>query len=149
MRVLLQRVRRASVKVEGQTVGEIELGLVVLLGIGATDQAADAEKLAEKIVHLRIFCDENGKFNRSLLDMDGQVLLVSQFTLYADARKGRRPNFAGAAQPERAAPLCEYFRHRLRQLGVSHVASGQFGATMEVEIHNDGPVTIWLDSIDL
>ena len=149
MRALIQRVRQASVSIAGRVEGAVDGGLVVLLGVGDGDTEADADTLAQKIVHLRIFGDADGKFNRSLLDCGGQVLLVSQFTLYADARKGRRPSFSGAARPEQAEPLCEYFTQTLRRLGVPHVATGRFGAMMQVEIHNDGPVTIWLDSDQL
>ena len=149
MRALLQRVRQASVSIEGRVEGAIEGGLVILLGVGDGDTEAQADTLAHKIVHLRIFGDADSKFNLSLLDCGGQVLVVSQFTLYADARKGRRPSFSGAARPERAEPLCDYFTQTLRCLGVAKVATGRFGAMMQVEIHNDGPVTIWLDSDEL
>jgi D-tyrosyl-tRNA(Tyr) deacylase len=146
MRVLLQRVTAGSVRVGDQVVGQIGRGLVVLVGVGKDDTEAEADWLAGKVVHLRIFNDEAGKFNRSLLDVDGDALVVSQFTLYADARRGRRPAFTEAARPESAQPLCEHFARRLSELGVRHVAGGQFGASMQVQIHNDGPVTIWLDS---
>ena len=149
MRVLIQRVTSASVSVDGQTVGAIDHGLVLLVGVGHEDAGADADALAEKIVHLRIFNDAEGKFNRSLLDVGGSALVVSQFTLYADARRGRRPSFTGAAPPQHAESLCDQFVDRLQQLGVPHVAGGRFGAAMHVEIHNDGPVTIWLDSTEL
>lgn len=149
MRVLLQRVSKGSVSVDGSVVGRISHGLVMLVGVGRDDTEADADKLAEKSVHLRIFNDEQGKFNRSLLDVGGGALVVSQFTLYADARRGRRPSFTDAASPERAAPLCDYFVNRLRRLGVANVATGTFGAMMAVEVHNDGPVTIWLDTAEL
>lgn len=149
MRVLLQRVSRASVTVDQEAVGEIRQGLVLLLGIGREDLQEQAAKLAEKIVHLRIFNDEAGKFNRSLLEVDGEVLVISQFTLYADLRRGRRPSFTEAAAPDRAAPLCDIFAAKLRGLGVRKVATGIFGAMMAVEIHNAGPVTLWLDSADL
>jgi D-tyrosyl-tRNA(Tyr) deacylase len=146
MRILLQRVSHGSVTVGGETVGEIGHGLVVLAGTTHSDGEPEAAKLAQKIVNLRIFEDDVGKFNRSLLDVAGEVLVVSQFTLYADARKGRRPSFTDAARPERAEPLIEYFAARLLALGVKKVATGRFGATMEVTIQNQGPVTIWLDS---
>ncbi len=149
MRVLLQRVTESSVSVDGETVGSIGRGLVLLVGVGEQDTAAQANRLAEKIVHLRIFNDEAGKFNLSLLDVEGEALVVSQFTLYADARKGRRPSFTAAARPDVAQPLCDHFAEQLRRLGVKHVATGTFGAMMSVQIHNDGPVTIWLDSDDL
>jgi len=149
MRILLQRVSRAAVTVGGQVVGAIGPGLVVLVGVGHSDTPALARRMAEKVVNLRIFNDEAGKFNRSLLDVGGGALVVSQFTLYADARRGRRPSFTDAAAPPIAAPLCDAFAQTLGQLGVVHVATGVFGASMQVEIHNDGPVTIWLDSSEL
>lgn len=148
MRVLLQRVTAGSVAVDGQIVGRIDAGLVLLTGIGHNDTAAIVERMAEKIANLRIFNDDEGKFNRSLLDVAGGVLIVSQFTLYADARKGRRPSFTDAARPELASPLCDLFAATFRSLNVNRVATGVFGASMQVEIHNDGPVTIWLDSAD-
>lgn len=145
MRVLLQRVSRASVTVERQIVGEIGTGLLVLLGIGQADEAVQAQLLADKIVHMRIFEDDAGKMNRSLLDISGEILVVSQFTLYADTRKGRRPSFIAAALPAQAIPLYERFKEILAAHGV-RVASGIFGAEMQVELVNAGPVTIWLDS---
>lgn len=149
MRLLLQRVTYGSVVVEGDIVGEIGVGLVVLVGTTHQDSETEATKLAQKVVNLRIFEDEEGKFNRSLLDVGGEVLVVSQFTLYADARKGRRPSFTEAARPEQAEPLITYFTEQLRSLGVPKVATGEFGASMQVTIHNQGPVTIWLDSAEL
>ena len=149
MRALLQRVTQGSVSVDGQLIGQIGHGLVILLGVGQGDSEADAQKLSEKIAHLRIFNDDQGKFNLSLLDVAGGALVISQFTLYADARRGRRPSFTNAARPDLASPLCDYFADRLRQLGVQPVEAGVFGASMAVEIHNAGPVTIWLDSTDL
>lgn len=149
MRALLQRVTHGSVRIDNQIVGEISKGFVILLGVGQADTQAQADRLADKITGLRVFTDEQGKFNLSLLDVGGQALVVSQFTLYADARKGRRPSFSDAARPEIAKPLCEYFAQKLRDLGVNRVATGQFGADMHVEIHNDGPVTIWLDTAEL
>jgi D-tyrosyl-tRNA(Tyr) deacylase len=149
MRVLLQRVTHGSVTVNQEIVGDIGAGLVLLVGTTHTDTEAEAVKLAQKIIHLRIFEDEDGKFNRSLMDVGGELLVVSQFTLYADARKGRRPSFTDAARPEQAEPLIEFFVQSLRSSGVKKVATGQFGATMQVVIHNQGPVTIWLDSNDL
>lgn len=149
MRVLLQRVSGASVTAEGRETGRIGVGLVVLVGIGAGDAAADVDRMAEKVATLRVFSDEAGKFNLSLLDVAGGALIVSQFTLYADARKGRRPSFTGAARPDVASPLVERFAQRLAALGVREIGRGVFGAHMEVEIHNDGPVTIWLDSAEL
>jgi D-tyrosyl-tRNA(Tyr) deacylase len=149
MRALIHRVTHGQVDVAGRTVGRIDHGLVILLGVGKVDTEAEVDHLAHKIVHLRIFNDEQGKFNRSLLDVGGAALVVSQFTLYADARKGRRPSFTDAADPGDAARLCDRFTDQLRRLGVSPVQTGQFGAAMAVTIHNDGPVTIWLDTADL
>jgi D-tyrosyl-tRNA(Tyr) deacylase len=144
VRILLQRVRRAAVRVAGRSVAEIGLGMVILVGIGPGDGDEQARTLAEKVANLRIFEDEAGKFNRSLLDVGGQAIVVSQFTLYADTRKGRRPSFTDAALPEQAAPLVERFADLLRQQGVP-TQTGEFGAHMLVEIENDGPVTIWLE----
>ena len=147
MRALIQRVTEASVSVNGEVVGEIKQGLLILLGVGDDDADTEAHQLAEKIANLRIFSDEEGKFNRSLLDVNGAALVVSQFTLYADTRKGRRPSFAHAAPPEQAAPLVEVFCEALRNMG-SEVATGVFGAMMKVHLINDGPVTLWLDTVD-
>jgi D-aminoacyl-tRNA deacylase len=144
VRILLQRVRRAAVRVAGRSVAEIGLGMVILVGIGPGDGDEQARTLAEKVANLRIFEDEAGKFNRSLLDVGGQAMVVSQFTLYADTRKGRRPSFTDAAPPEQAAPLVARFAELLRQEGVP-TQTGEFGAHMLVEIENDGPVTIWLE----
>jgi len=144
MRALLQRVSKASVTVEGQVISSIGQGLLILLGIGHDDGEAQAAFLAEKIANLRIFEDEAGKTNLSVLDVKGEAIVVSQFTLYADARKGRRPSFTDAALPEIAAPLVERFVELLRSRGVP-TQTGQFGANMQVEIHNDGPLTIWLE----
>lgn len=148
MRAVVQRVERARVSVGGQVVGEIGHGLVILLGVKEGDTAEDAAKLAEKVANLRIFSDEDGKFNLSLFDVSGSALVVSQFTLYGDARKGRRPSFTHAAPPEIAAPLVEHFANHLRSLGI-RVAEGEFQAHMLVEIHNEGPVTLILDTDDL
>ena len=147
MRALLQRVRRASVTVNDEVVGKIGQGLVLLLGVTKGDTEKDVDFLADKIVNLRIFSDEAGKFNRSLLDVGGEALIVSQFTLLADTRKGRRPSFIDAAPPEEAEKLFEFFVERVRAMGVG-VATGRFQQKMLVEIHNDGPVTIFLDSRD-
>ena len=149
MRILLQRVTGGSVTVDDTVVGAIDHGLVLLVGVGHDDTQPIAEKMAQKVASLRIFNDEQGKFNRSLLDVAGQALVISQFTLFADARRGRRPSFTEAAAPQLAEPLCGHFVQALRQQGVSHVATGRFGAKMHVEIHNDGPVTVWLDSNEL
>jgi len=144
MRAVVQRVTEASVSVGSETVGQIGRGLVVLVGVGHGDDEARAKQLADKIANLRIFPDEAGKFNHSVLDIGGQVLVVSQFTLLADARRGRRPSFTGAAPPEVAEPLVECFADHLRRAGLL-VATGRFGQSMLVRIYNDGPVTIILD----
>ena len=148
MRALLQRVSRASVTVDGKVAGQIGYGLLVLLGVGRDDSEIQVKMLADKIVNLRIFGDEEGKMNRSLLDINGEVLVVSQFTLYADTRKGRRPSFTDAAPPVVAEALFARFKEALAGYGLT-VASGIFGAYMTIEIRNEGPVTIWLDSEDL
>jgi D-aminoacyl-tRNA deacylase len=145
MRVVVQRVSRARVTVEGRVTGEIVTGLMILLGIGRNDTSAVAVSMAQKIAHLRIFRDDEGKMNRSLLDVKGSALVVSQFTLYGDARGQRRPSFIAAAPPEQAKKLYEEFSDALRRLGVS-VATGVFQAMMSVESVNEGPVTILLDS---
>jgi D-tyrosyl-tRNA(Tyr) deacylase len=145
MRVVLQRVRRARVTVDGEEVGAIGVGLLVLLGIRVGDTIDDARKLADKVVGLRIFADAEGKMNRSVQEASGGVLVVSQFTLYGDTRKGRRPSFIDAARPETAIPQYEAFGDAVRALGVP-VATGRFGAMMQVELVNDGPVTLILDS---
>ncbi len=144
MRVVAQRVSRASVTVEGQVVGRIGRGLMILLGVKTGDTQAEAEWLAHKIAGLRIFADDEGKFNRSVQDVGGSALVVSQFTLYGDARKGRRPSFTDAAPPEVAEPLVDRFVACLRAEGLP-VETGVFGALMQVEIHNDGPVTLILE----
>ena len=144
MRVVLQRVSQGSVHVDGKTVAEIGHGLVILTGIGPEDGEAQAQYLAEKIANLRIFADDQGKTNLSVLDVKGAAIVVSQFTLYADTRKGRRPSFVNAAPPELAEPLVEKFAEMLRQQGVP-TQTGEFGAEMLVNIQNDGPVTIWME----
>ncbi|MEP7290948.1 MAG: D-aminoacyl-tRNA deacylase [Chloroflexota bacterium] len=149
MRIILQRVRRGSVTVENQITGAVENGFVALVGVTHGDTQADAELLARKTANLRVFEDEQGKMNRSALETGAGVLVVSQFTLYADTRKGRRPSFIDAAPPEIAAPLVEYYAERLRAEGIQRIEKGVFGAMMLVEIHNDGPVTIILDSAEL
>ncbi len=148
MRIVLQRVKQSAVSIDGACHGAIEKGFLALVGFCPTDTEAVLPKLIDKLVHLRVFEDENGKMNRSLLDIGGSVLSVSQFTLYADCRKGRRPSFTGAARPELAEPLYEAFNARLREAGV-HVETGVFGADMQVSLVNDGPVTILLDSSEL
>jgi D-tyrosyl-tRNA(Tyr) deacylase len=145
VRIVLQRAKEARVKVEGNIVGEIDHGLVLLVGFTDGDDEEDLRYLAEKVVHLRIFEDEEGKMNRSLLDVKGSILSVSQFTLYGDCRKGRRPNFMAAARPEKASVLYDRFNQLLREHGV-RVETGVFGAMMQVELINDGPVTIQLES---
>ena len=144
MRALLQRVSSASVTVDHRVVGRIGRGFVVLLGITHVDGRAEAQWVAAKIAGLRVFDDEAGKMNRSLADVGGELLVVSQFTLYGDARKGRRPSFTDAAAPDRAEPLVDYFVQVLREADFA-VATGVFGAHMDVEIHNDGPVTMLIE----
>jgi D-tyrosyl-tRNA(Tyr) deacylase len=145
VRALLQRVTRAEVRVAGERIDGIGTGLVVLLGVGPNDDAAVGRALAERIAELRIFRDDEGRINRSLLDVGGDALVISQFTLFADARRGRRPGFTGAAPPELAEPLYERFCDNLAAFG-PRVGRGRFGAEMAVELVNDGPFTIWLDS---
>lgn len=149
MRALIQRVKYASVAVEGQTIGKIEQGLLVLLGVGPQDSEKEADFLADKCANLRIFVDENDKMNLSLLDIGGEMLVVSQFTLYADCKKGRRPSFIGAAAPAQADALYEYFQQKAKDAGVKKVEHGSFGADMKVELLNDGPVTIMLDTDEI
>lgn len=148
MRALLQRVSSASVSVNGRIIGQIERGLVILLGVTHGDSVVEADWLANKIAGLRLFEDDAGKMNLGLADVNGSVLVVSQFTLYGDARKGKRPSFTAAARPEQAEPLVDYFCDQLRQAGLI-VATGQFGAMMQVAIHNDGPVTLMLEKENL
>jgi D-tyrosyl-tRNA(Tyr) deacylase len=144
MRLVIQRVRRGSVSVDGKPIAQIRQGLVILVGVGQQDSENTARFLAEKTAHLRIFEDQDGKMNRSLLEIGGEALVVSQFTLYADTRKGRRPSFTEAALPEQARPLVDCFAQHLQNLGVP-TQCGQFGAHMLVSIENDGPVTILLE----
>jgi len=144
MRALIQRVRRGRVSVENRAVAEIGQGIVILLGVGSQDGEDQATYLVEKIVNLRIFEDDEGKLNNSLLDVGGQAIVVSQFTLYADTRKGRRPSFTDAAPPEIAQPLVNRFAELVRSKGII-TQTGEFGAHMLVEIDNDGPVTIWME----
>lgn len=145
MRVVLQRVSRARVSIAGDVVGDVGRGWLALLGVAPGDAADDAARLAEKVANLRAFPDAAGKMNLSVQDVAGGVLVVSNFTLYGDCQKGRRPSFIGAARPEQAEPLCRAFVTELRALGVP-VAEGRFGADMQVELVNDGPVTLILDS---
>ncbi len=146
MRVLLQRVTFGSVTVEGRIVGAVDQGFVALVGVTHSDTRAEAELLAKKTANLRVFEDEQGKMNRSALETGRGVLVISQFTLYADTRKGRRPSFIDAAVPDVAAPLVDHFAARLTAEGITRVERGVFGAMMQVVIHNDGPTTIMLDS---
>lgn len=145
MRAVIQRVSRASVEISNEVFAEIGAGLLVLLGVGGDDTSTDAEYLAEKIVNIRVFVDEEGKMNRSMLETGGAMLVVSQFTLYGDVRRGRRPSYSDAAEPEKANQLYEYFVERVRSFGVN-VETGVFQAMMKVSLTNDGPVTILLDS---
>ena len=146
MKAILQRVQRGRVSVDNEIIGQIGPGYVILLGATHGDGPAEAKKLAEKTAHLRVFEDEQGKMNRSALDVGGEMLVISQFTLYADVKKGRRPSFTRAAPPDVAEPLVAQFVNQLRQLGVENVETGVFGAHMLVDIENDGPVTIILDT---
>lgn len=148
MRAILQRVQRGHVAVDGNVVGEIGPGYVILLGVTHQDGPAEVKKLAEKTVHLRVFEDDQGKMNLSALDTGAEILVISQFTLFADAKKGRRPSFTGAAPPEIAEPLVTQFVAVLRSLGITKVQTGVFGAHMRVHIENDGPVTIILDTAE-
>ncbi len=146
MRVLLQRVTHAAVRVEGSIVGGIGPGLALLAGIGRLDTEADLQWMAKKVANLRVFSDSDGKMNLSVLEVGGGILSVSQFTLYGDARKGRRPSFVGAGDPEGAKPLHDRFLTLLAEEGVTRVQTGVFGGDMQVELENDGPVTLWLES---
>jgi D-tyrosyl-tRNA(Tyr) deacylase len=147
LRALVQRVRQATVSVQGETLGSIELGLVLFIGVGVEDTPDDARYLVERLLNLRIFADEAGRFNRSALEVGAGLLAVSQFTLYADTRRGRRPSFTQAAPPAEAEPLFIQTVELLRQSGLP-VATGRFGAEMRVALENDGPVTFWMDSAD-
>ncbi|AQX53642.1 D-aminoacyl-tRNA deacylase [Priestia flexa] len=147
MKVVVQRAKEANVTVEGEVVGEISKGFMLLVGVTHEDEMKDADYLADKIVNLRVFEDETGKMNHSLLDIEGEILSVSQFTLYGDCRKGRRPNFMGAAKPDKALTLYNYFNEQLEKKGV-RVQTGSFGAMMDVSFTNDGPVTLIIESKD-
>lgn len=149
MKAVIQRVKYATVKVDNKIIGECKQGLMILLGVIDGDTENDADKLIKKIPVLRIFEDENGKMNKSLLDIDGEILVVSQFTLAADCSHGRRPSFTASASPDIANELYEYFVGELKTAGVKSVQTGEFGADMAVELLNDGPVTIVLDSKEL
>lgn len=148
MRIVIQRVRKASVKINDEIVGEIQQGLLVLLGIEHVDSELDADYLIQKLIHLRIFGDDEGKMNLSVSDISGGLLIVSQFTLFADTKKGNRPSFIRSARPEQARPLYEYFLSQLKKEFSGKIENGVFGANMQVELINDGPVTIILDSKD-
>lgn len=149
MKAVIQRVKHASVTIDGAVKGSCQQGFMILLGVVEGDDRTDADKLLKKVPYLRIFEDENGKMNRSCLDIDGEMLVVSQFTLAADCAHGRRPSFIRAAAPQVAIPLYEYFVAGLREAGVKKVDTGEFGADMQVALVNDGPVTILLDSKEL
>lgn len=146
MKVVVQRVSQASVKVDGETVGAVEKGYMLLIGIDEADEKSDADWLIQKIINLRIFGDEDGKLNLSILDIKGEILCISQFTLIADYKKGNRPSFIKAAKPDKAIPLFEYFKEELKKSGLK-IESGIFGADMKVSLTNDGPVTIVMDSL--
>lgn len=144
MRAVVQRVSSASVTVDGEVTGEIGFGMLVLLGVTHTDTESHADRLAEKLANLRFFHDDAGKMNRSCLDIGGEVLVVSQFTLYGDCRKGRRPSYTDAAEPQKAEQLYDYFMEKMKGFGL-RVASGVFGAMMKVSLVNEGPVTLIVD----
>ena len=149
MRIVIQRVREASVKINDEIVGEIKQGLLVLLGIEHVDAELDVDYLIQKLIHLRIFGDEEGKMNLSVSNISGDLLIVSQFTLFADTKKGNRPSFIRSARPEQAIPLYDYFLSQLKKEFSGKIENGVFGANMQVELINDGPVTIIMDSKDL
>lgn len=149
MRALLQRVKNASVEIDGKIVGEINTGLLVLLGVMEGDDEGEMLYLADRVCGLRIFEDENGKMNKSVIDVDGEILVVSQFTLGADASHGRRPSFIAAAKPPVAIPLYEGFVSECSRIIKKEVPTGEFGADMQVRLQNDGPVTIWLDTKEM
>ena len=146
MKAVIQRVESAAVRVDGKTVGSCGKGYMILFGAAEGDAEAEVELLAKKTANLRVFCDENGKMNKSILDIDGEVLAVSQFTLCADVKKGNRPSFIGALEPKNAERLYDLYCEKLKELGVKRVEKGIFGADMKVELINDGPVTILFDT---
>ena len=146
MRLLIQRAKKASVSINGNVNGKIDTGMVVLVGVGQEDDTTDADWLIQKILGLRIFNDEEGKMNLSYKDVNGEFLVISQFTLHASTKKGNRPSYIQAAKPDQAIPLYNYFVQQLTELSGAHVATGEFGADMQVQLINDGPVTIWIDS---
>lgn len=148
MKIVLQRVKEASITIDGEIHGAIGKGYMILVGFNEEDNHEIIDRLVEKMIHLRVFEDENQKMNRSLLDVEGSILSISQFTLYADCRKGRRPSFINAAKPDISSPLYDYFNECLRNQGI-HVETGIFGADMKCALINDGPVTIVLDSDEL
>ncbi len=148
MKMVIQRVKESSVTIDGQVHGQIEKGFMVLVGFCEGDNQSVIDKMVEKMIHLRIFEDEQGKMNLSLQDVGGSILSISQFTLYADCRKGRRPSFIDAAKPDIAIPLYDYFNQKINDCGI-HVETGVFGADMKVSLLNDGPVTILLDSQEI
>ena len=149
MKAVIQRVSESKVDIQGKTVGKVGKGFMILLGVVEGDTKADADKLLKKVPFLRIFEDENGKMNLSCLDVEGEMLVISQFTLAADCSHGRRPSFIGAAAPDEAIPLYEYFVQGLKDAEIKKVETGEFGADMQVSLINDGPVTIILDSKEL
>lgn len=146
MKAVIQRVESAAVRVDGKTVGSCGKGYMILFGAALGDTEAETELLAKKTANLRVFCDENGKMNKSILDIDGEILAVSQFTLCADVKKGNRPSFIGALEPKSAERLYDHYCEKLKELGVKRVEKGIFGADMKVELINDGPVTILFDT---
>ena len=146
MKAVIQRVESAAVRVDGKTVGSCGKGYMILFGAALGDTEAEAELLSKKTANLRVFCDENGKMNKSILDIDGEILAVSQFTLCADVKKGNRPSFIGALEPKSAERLYDLYCEKLKELGVKRVEKGIFGADMKVELINDGPVTIIFDT---
>ena len=148
MRIVIQRVSEANVKIDGNTVGEIKKGLLVFLGIEHVDAEMDADYLIQKLIHLRIFGDDEGKMNLSVSDISGALLIVSQFTLFTDTKKGNRPSFIRSARPEQAIPLYDYFLSQLKKSFSGKIEKGVFGGNMQVELINDGPVTIIMDSKD-